>query len=227
MAKARILYADDEERMRELVSDFLTAGGYEVVTVPDGRGAVDTFVSDGGFDLVILDIMMPHMDGHEALKEIKKEDPKVLTILLTAKSGEYDELLGFSLGVDEYIKKPFAPKVLVARVSALLKRIGDEGDAGGVYEAFGVRVDTASREVTVEGREITLTGKEYEMLLFFIRNKGIAFTRDRILNAVWDYDYEGDRRTVDTFVKTLRSKLGNKGSLIQTVWSVGYKFEGP
>lgn len=224
MSKGRILFADDEARMRELVSDFLTADGFSVVQVSNGKEAVDTFVSDGNIDLVILDIMMPLMNGYEALKRIK-EERDVPVILLTAKTGEYDELKGFNVGTDEYIKKPFRPKILVARVNALLKRSATSKDDNEVLSSSGIVLDFGRQTVSVDGNPVDLTVKEFELLAYFIRNKSLALSRDKILENVWDYDYLGDERTVDTHVKKLRSKLGEKGSLIKTVWAFGYKFE--
>lgn len=224
MSKGRILFADDEARMRELVSDFLTADGFSVVQVSNGKEAVDTFVSDSNIDLVILDIMMPLMNGYEALKRIK-EERDVPVILLTAKTGEYDELKGFNVGTDEYIKKPFRPKILVARVNALLKRRVNSIDESEILSSSGIVLDFGRQTVTVDGNPVELTVKEFELLAYFIRNKSLALSRDKILENVWDYDYLGDERTVDTHVKKLRSKLGEKGSLIKTVWAFGYKFE--
>lgn len=224
MSKGRILFADDEARMRELVSDFLTADGFEVFEVSNGLEAVDTFVSNPDIDLVILDIMMPKMDGYEALKRIK-EERDVPVILLTAKTGEYDELKGFNVGTDEYIKKPFRPKILVARVNALLKRKSGASEEGEVLSSNGIVLDFARQTATVDDIPIELTGKEFELLAYFIRNKSLALSRDKILENVWDFDYPGDERTVDTHVKKLRSKLGEKGSLIKTVWAFGYKFD--
>lgn len=220
MSKGVILYADDEIRMCELVSDFLSEEGYEVITVPDGKKALDTFVSREDISLVILDIMMPHMDGYETLKQIRTLRD-VPVILLTAKTGEYDELRGFSLGTDEFIKKPFRPKVLVARVNALLKRHNQKPET---ISADGIVLDEKSHLATVDGKELNLTLKEFELLYYFVLNKNIALSRDTILTNVWDYDYPGDERTVDTHVKKLRSKLGKKGDLIKTVWAYGYKF---
>lgn len=222
MDKGKILYADDEEGMRELVSDFLTADGFSVITACDGRAARDIFLSEGDFSLVILDVMMPGMDGYETLKLIKKEK-NVPVILLTAKTGEYDELRGFSIGADEYIKKPFRPKILVARVNAVLSRKGVGKEE--ILSGGGIEISTEHHSVSVNGEALELTGKEFELLSYFLRNKNMALSRDQILNGVWEMDFYGDERTVDTHVKKLRSKLGAAGEHIKTVWAFGYKFE--
>lgn len=222
MDKGKILYADDEEGMRELVSDFLTADGFSVVTACDGRAARDIFLSEGDFSLVILDVMMPGMDGYETLKLIKKEK-NIPVILLTAKTGEYDELRGFSIGADEYIKKPFRPKILVARVNAVLSRKGMGKEE--ILSGGGIEISTEHHSVSVNGEALELTGKEFELLSYFLRNKNMALSRDQILNGVWEMDFYGDERTVDTHVKKLRSKLGGAGEHIKTVWAFGYKFE--
>lgn len=223
MSKGLIIYADDEERMRRLVSDFLTADGYNVITCADGKEAVDTFDSNPDAALVILDIMMPRMNGLKALEKIRALR-NVPVILLTAKGGEYDELLGFRLGVDEYIVKPVRPKILVARVNALLNRSGS-GPKEKVIEAGGIHIDVPNRSVSVEGSKVELTGKEFDLLIHFITNKNIVCSRESILESVWDHDYFGDERTVDTHVKKLRAKLKKSGEHIKTVWAVGYKFE--
>lgn len=222
--KGTILFADDEERMRDLISDFLSAEGYTVLTAKDGKEAWDTFVSQVDIKLVILDVMMPHMDGYQVLKEIKKTRD-VPVILLTAKTGEYDELKGFDEGVDEYIKKPFRPKILVARVNAIINRYNINTKESDKLEAFGVVINKSTHQVLCDNESIELTSKEFELLEYFIINKKIALSRDMILENVWGYDYLGDGRTVDTHVKNLRNKLKDKGSLIKTVWSFGYKFE--
>ena len=223
MNELKILVVDDESRMRKLVKDFLTRAGYQVLEAQDGEEAVDTFYSTKGINLLVLDVMMPKMDGWEVVKEIRKVS-KVPIIMLTAKDQEQDELLGFDLGVDEYISKPFSPKILVARVNAILRRAnvlggGDEIDAGGIV------IDKAAHQVKIDGKEIELSFKEFELLSYFVENQGIALSREKILNNVWDYDYFGDARTIDTHVKKLRSKLGEKGNYIKTIWGMGYKFE--
>ena len=223
MDKVKILVVDDESRMRKLVSDFLTRKDYQVVEAADGQEAVDIFFEQNDIKLVILDVMMPKMDGWEVLKEIRSYS-KVPVIMLTAKSDERDELNGFELGVDEYISKPFSPKILVARVDALLRRsnlITEEAK----IEAGGIVLDKASHTVTIDGALIELSFKEFELLSYFMENRGLALSREKILNHVWNYDYFGDARTIDTHVKKLRSKMGDKGECIKTIWGMGYKFE--
>lgn len=223
MDKSKILVVDDESRMRKLVRDFLVKNNYEVVEAADGEEALDLFFEKNDIDLVILDVMMPKMDGWQVCREIRAYS-KVPIIMLTAKSDERDELLGFELGVDEYISKPFSPKILVARVEAILRRTG-QAAAETIVEAGGIRLDKQAHSVTVEGKPIDLSYKEFELLAYFMENKGIALSREKILNSVWNYDYFGDARTIDTHVKKLRSKMGNKGELIKTIWGMGYKFE--
>ncbi len=223
MAEKKILVVDDEARMRKLVKDFLSMHGYTVVEAGDGEEAMDIFYSDRDIILVILDVMMPKMDGWQTAKEIRASS-KVPIIMLTAKDTERDELMGFDLGVDEYISKPFSPKVLVARVEAILRRTNPEENE--LLTAGGISMDRSARTVTVDGRPVELSYKEFELLSYFMDNKGIALSRENILNNVWNYDYFGDARTIDTHVKKLRSKLGDKGELIKTIWGMGYKFEG-
>ena len=223
MERLKILVVDDESRMRKLVKDFLTKSNYDVVEAEDGAQAVDIFFEQNDIALIILDVMMPKMDGWQVCKEIR-EYSKVPIIMLTAKSDERDELLGFELGVDEYISKPFSPKILVARVEAILRRTS-QLNADEVLEAGGISISKAAHSVTVDGESVDLSYKEFELLTYFIENKGIALSREKILNSVWNYDYFGDARTIDTHVKKLRSKLGNKGDLIKTIWGMGYKFE--
>lgn len=223
MSKAKILVVDDEQRMRKLVTDFLHHEDYTVVEAKDGEEAIDLFFSDNTIELVILDVMMPKMDGWEVLREIRKHS-RTPVIMLTAKSDERDELQGFELGVDEYISKPFSPKILMARVEAVLRRYGSAGNE--IIEASGIKIDKASHEVSIGDSIIELSVKEFELLSYLITNKGIALSREKILNNVWNYDYFGDARTIDTHVKKLRAKLGEKGDLIKTIWGVGYKFEG-
>ncbi|MCR5398324.1 MAG: response regulator transcription factor [Lachnospiraceae bacterium] len=222
MDKTTILVVDDEERMRRLVGDFLTKKGYSVMEAADGEQAVDLFLNNSDIALIILDVMMPKMDGYSAVREIRQYS-SVPIIMLTAKSTERDELQGFELGVDEYVTKPFSPKILVARVEAILRRTTGEGGMD-VLEEGGIRVDKAAHTVLVEGQNIDLSFKEFELLTFFMENKGIALSREKILNHVWNYDYFGDARTVDTHVKKLRSKLGSAGDNIKTIWGMGYKF---
>lgn len=223
MDKLKILVVDDESRMRKLVRDFLVKSNYEVLEAEDGAAALDIFFETDDIDLVILDVMMPRMDGWQVCKEIRAYS-KVPIIMLTAKSDERDELLGFELGVDEYISKPFSPKILVARVEAILRRTS-QVSADTLLEAGGIRIDKAAHSVTVDGQPVELSYKEFELLSYFMENKGIALSREKILNSVWNYDYFGDARTIDTHVKKLRSKMGEKGDLIKTIWGMGYKFE--
>ena len=223
MDKLKIMVVDDESRMRKLVKDFLVKSGYEVVEAEDGAQALDIFYEQNDIALIILDVMMPKMDGWQVCREVR-EYSKVPIIMLTAKSDERDELLGFELGVDEYISKPFSPKILVARVEAILRRTSQIG-ADEIIEAGGISVNKAAHSVTADGESVELSYKEFELLTYFMENKGIALSREKILNSVWNYDYFGDARTIDTQVKKLRSKLGKKGDLIKTIWGMGYKFE--
>ncbi len=222
MDKLKVLVVDDEDRMRKLLSDFLKIRDFEVVEAADGEQAIDVFFSDKDIALIILDVMMPKMDGWEVLKTIR-EHSKVPVIMLTARSEETDELKGFEYGADEYISKPFSPKILVARVEAILRRSGMSQDE--VVRIGGIEVDKSAHTVRVDDRELELSFKEYELLLYFIENKGIALSREKILNNVWNYDYFGDARTIDTHVKKLRAKLGDKGEYIKTIWGMGYKFD--
>lgn len=223
MDKLKILVVDDESRMRKLVRDFLEKQDYEVLEAADGEEAVDIFFKEKEIALILLDVMMPKMDGWKVLREIRQYS-KVPIIMLTARGDERDELLGFNLGVDEYISKPFSPKILVARVDAVLRRSG-AASAEEVIEAAGIRIDKTAHQVTIDGRNVELSFKEFELLSYFVENKGIALSREKILNAVWNYDYFGDARTIDTHVKKLRSKMGEKGNLIKTIWGMGYKFD--
>ena len=224
MEKSKILVVDDESRMRKLVRDFLVKNNYEVVEAADGEEALDLFFEINDIDLVILDVMMPKMDGWQVCREIRAYS-KAPIIMLTAKSDERDELLGFELGVDEYISKPFSPKILVARVEAILRRTGQAAGEM-IVEAGGIRLDKQAHSVMVEGKPVDLSYKEFELLAYFMENRGIALSREKILNSVWNYDYFGDAITIDTHVKKLRSKMGEKGELIKTIWGMGYKFEG-
>lgn len=223
MERLKILVVDDESRMRKLVSDFLVKNNYEVVEAQDGAQALDLFFELNDIALVILDVMMPKVDGWQVCREIRAYS-RVPIIMLTAKADERDELLGFELGVDEYISKPFSPKILVARVEAILRRTSQAG-ADQVLEAGGIRIDKAAHSVTVDGVSVELSYKEFELLAYFMENRGIALSREKILNSVWNYDYFGDARTIDTHVKKLRNKMGQKGELIKTIWGMGYKFE--
>ncbi len=222
MDKLKILVVDDESRMRKLVKDFLVRKNYEVIEAENGEQAVDLFFADKDISLIILDIMMPKMDGWQVCKEIRQYS-KVPIIMLTAKGDEKDELQGFELGVDEYISKPFSPKILVARVEAVLRRTVAADEE--VIEIGGITLDKAAHLVKIDGASIDLSFKEFELLSYFVANKGVALSRERILNNVWNYDYFGDARTIDTHVKKLRSKMGEKGDCIKTIWGLGYKFE--
>ena len=222
MDKIKILVVDDESRMRKLVKDFLANKGFYVEEAGDGEEAVDKFFAQKDIALVLLDVMMPKMDGWEVLKTIRKYS-QVPVIMLTARSEERDELQGFSLGVDEYISKPFSPKILVARVEAILRRSNASG--GDALSVGGILIDKAAHQVTIDGKEVELSFKEFELLSYFVENQGIALSREKILNNVWNYDYFGDARTIDTHVKKLRSKMGDKGDYIKTIWGMGYKFE--
>ena len=222
MERTKILVVDDESRMRKLVHDFLAKSNYEVIEAENGEEAVDIFFEQKNIELIILDVMMPKMDGWQVCKEIRQYS-SVPIIMLTAKSDERDELLGFELGVDEYISKPFSPKILVARVEAILRRAGTV--AAETTEIGGIVLDKSAHQVSVDGQFIELSVKEFELLSYFIDNKGVALSRERILNNVWNYDYFGDARTIDTHVKKLRSKMGEKGDYIKTIWGMGYKFE--
>ena len=223
MAVQKILVVDDEARMRKLVSDFLVREGFEVLEAEDGEKAMDLFYSNKDIALVILDVMMPKMDGWQVLREIR-ESSQVPVIMLTARADEKDELRGFELGVDEYVTKPFSPRTLVARVNAILRRTGakDENDR---IELSGIVLDKSAHQVTIDGQPVELSFKEFELLEYFMENNKIALSREKILNHVWNYDYFGDARTIATHVKKLRSKLGAKGELIKTIWGMGYKLE--
>ena len=223
MDTLKILVVDDESRMRKLVKDFLTKKNFQVLEAGNGEEAMDIFYEEKDIALIILDVMMPKMDGWEVCREIRKNS-KVPIIMLTARSDERDELLGFDLGVDEYISKPFSPKILVARVEAILRRTG-QNNPEDVISAGGIVIDKAAHLATVDGKPMELSFKEFELLTYFLENQGIALSREKILNNVWNYDYFGDARTIDTHVKKLRSKLGDKGEYIKTIWGMGYKFE--
>lgn len=223
MDRYKILVVDDESRMRKLVKDFLVRSDYIVYEAQDGREAVDIFFEKNDISLVLLDIMMPNMDGWQVCKEIRQYS-QVPIIMLTAKGDERDELQGFKLGVDEYITKPFSPKILVARVEAILRR-SNQAAGESLLEADGIVIDKSAHEVTIEGKVIDLSYKEFELLSYFVENRGIALSREKILNHVWNYDFFGDARTIDTHVKKVRSKMGEKGKLIKTIWGMGYKFE--
>lgn len=218
----KILVVDDESRIRKIIRDFLVREGYAVCEAEDGEAALDIFCSNNDIDLIIMDVMMPKMDGWQLCKEVRKLS-KVPILMLTAKSEEQDELKGFELGVDEYISKPFSPKILTARVNALLRRT--TGDDEEILDIAGITVNKIAHTVTIDGKEIDLSFKEFELLTYFMENRGVALSREKILNNVWNYDYYGDARTIDTHVKKLRSKMGEKGKFISTIWGMGYKFE--
>ena len=223
MDRLKILVVDDESRMRKLVKDFLEREGFRVLEVGDGMEAMDIFYENNDIALLILDVMMPKMDGWQVCREVRQSS-KVPIIMLTARSEERDELQGFDLGVDEYISKPFSPKILVARVQAILRRTNalfaeEQLDAGGIV------IDKAAHMVTIDGKQVDLSYKEFELLSYFVENQGLALSREKILNSVWNYDYFGDARTIDTHVKKLRNKMGDKGDYIKTIWGMGYKFE--
>ncbi len=223
MEKLRILVVDDESRMRKLVKDFLIKNNYDVIEAEDGAQALDLFYKDKEIALIILDIMMPKMNGWQVCKEIR-DHSQVPIIMLTAKAEERDELQGFQLGVDEYITKPFSPKILVARVEAVLKR-SRQNIEDGVLASGGIVLNKSAHVVLIDDESIDLSYKEFELLTYFMENEGIALSREKILNHVWNYDYFGDARTIDTHVKKLRSKMGKKGDVIKTIWGMGYKFE--
>ena len=223
MFNIKILVVDDESRMRKLVKDFLEREGFEVLEAGDGMEAMEIFYEEKEIALIILDVMMPKMDGWQVCREVRQSS-KVPIIMLTARSEERDELQGFDLGIDEYISKPFSPKILVARVEAVLRRTHGI-DASSVMDAGGIEIDKSAHMVKIDGKEIDLSFKEFELLTYFVENQGIALSREKILNNVWNYDYFGDARTIDTHVKKLRNKLGDKGNYIKTIWGMGYKFE--
>ncbi len=221
----KILVVDDEMRLRKLVHDFLVRADYEVIEAADGQEALNIFYANSDLSLIILDVMMPKKNGYEVLTEIRQES-NIPVIMLTAKGEEDDELKGFSSGADEYISKPFSPKVLVARVQAVLKRAGGSlASEDSVISIGGIDLSVDAHEVHIDGKRIELSVKEFELLEYFIKNRGLALSREKILSSVWDYDYFGDARTIDTHVKKLRSKMGDKGSYIKTIWGMGYKFE--
>ena len=222
MESLKVLVVDDESRMRKLVKDFLSDKGFQVIEAADGEEAVDIFFNQKDISLILLDVMMPRMDGWEVLKTIRQYS-QVPIIMLTARAEERDELQGFELGVDEYISKPFSPKILTARVEAILRR--SKVAVSEVINVGGICIDKAAHQVTVDGKNVDLSYKEFELMTYFAENQGIALSREKILNNVWNYDYFGDARTIDTHVKKLRSKLGSKGDYIKTIWGMGYKFE--
>ncbi len=223
MERLKILVVDDESRMRKLVRDFLVKDGYDVLEAGDGEEALEIFFGQKDIALVVLDVMMPKLDGWQVCREVRALS-KVPIIMLTARSDERDELQGFQMGVDEYISKPFSPKILVARIEAILRRTNQLA-ADAVLSCGGIRIDKAAHQVMIDDRNVDLSYKEFELLVYFVENKGIALSREKILNNVWNYDYFGDARTIDTHVKKLRSKMGEKGEMIKTIWGMGYKLE--
>ena len=223
METLKVLVVDDESRMRKLVRDFLVKKDFEVLEASDGAEAIDIFFEENDIALLILDVMMPKMDGWQVCREIRKYS-KVPIIMLTAKSDERDELLGFELGVDEYITKPFSPKILVARVEAILRRTNAISSEE-ILRAGAIEINRAAHQVLIDGKNVDLSYKEFELLTYFVENQGLALSREKILNRVWNYDYYGDARTIDTHVKKLRSKMGERGEYIKTIWGMGYKFE--
>lgn len=223
MDKLKVLVVDDESRMRKLVKDFLAKQNFEVLEAGDGEEALEIFFKEKDIALVLLDVMMPKLDGWQVCREIRNYS-RVPIIMLTAKGDERDELQGFDLGVDEYITKPFSPKILVARVEAILRR-SNRLMSEDVLSVGGIELDKSAHQVTIGGQSVELSYKEFELLAYFMENQGLALSREKILNNVWNYDYFGDARTIDTHVKKLRSKLGEKGEMIKTIWGMGYKFE--
>ncbi len=223
MDKLKILVVDDESRMRKLVRDFLVKSNYTVLEAEDGEQAVDLFFREKGIALIVLDVMMPRMDGWQVCREIRAYS-QVPIIMLTARGDEQDELQGFQLGVDEYISKPFSPKILVARIEAILRRT-QSAESDGLLSCGGIVIDRTAHQVMIDGQPVELSYKEFELLTYFVENRGIALSREKILNNVWNYDYFGDARTIDTHVKKLRSKMGAKGDMIKTIWGMGYKLE--
>ena len=223
MENSNILVVDDESRMRKLLKDFLSAKGYQILEAEDGEKAIEVFeMNKNKIKLILLDVMMPKLDGWSVLRKIRQES-NVPVIMLTARGEEQDELFGFELGVDEYISKPFSPKILVARVEAILKRV--YGDSKQVKDYDGIVIDQEGRTVKVDGKTIDLSLREYELLKYLLDNENIALSRDKILNNVWNYDYYGDSRTIDSHIKKIRHKLGKKGKNIETIRGIGYKFE--
>ena len=219
-----ILVVDDEDRMRKLIKDFLTNKGYHILEAEDGEKALEVYQQNQSkIMLILLDVMMPKLDGWSVLRQIRQSNKEVPIIMLTARGEEQDELFGFELGVDEYISKPFSPKILVARVEAILKRTGKDNKE--VKDFGGIQIDKEGRTVTVDGKPVELSLREYELLVYLVKNENIALSRDKILNNVWNYDYYGDSRTIDSHIKKIRHKLGKKGKYIETIRGIGYKFE--
>ena len=223
MSEECILVVDDESRMRKLIKDFLKVKGFSILEAEDGEKAIEIFEqNENKINLILLDVMMPKLDGWSVLRQIRQKS-QVPIIMLTARGEEQDELFGFELGVDEYISKPFSPKILVARVEAILKRVN--GDKKEIKDIGGILIDREGRTVKVDGKLIELSLREYELLTYLVDNENIALSREKILNNVWNYDYYGDSRTIDSHIKKIRHKLGKKGKYIQTIRGIGYKFE--
>ncbi len=224
MGDATILVVDDESRMRKLIKDFLIQKNFNIIEAEDGEKALKSYEENKEkIDLILLDVMMPKLDGWSVLRNIRQDNKKLPIVMLTARAEEQDELFGFELGVDEYITKPFSPKILVARVEAILKRA--KPDAKELKSYDGIVIDNEGRTVTVDGKQVELSFREYELLKYLLDNENIALSRDKILNTVWNYDYYGDSRTIDSHIKKIRHKLGKKGKHIQTIRGIGYKFE--
>ena len=224
MIEESILVVDDEARMRKLIKDFLSNKGYHIIEAEDGEKALEEYEkNESKIMLILLDVMMPKLDGWSVLRQIRQTNKEVPIIMLTARGEEQDELFGFELGVDEYISKPFSPKILVARVEAILKRVSKNENE--VKNYGGIEINKEGRTVSVDGKQIELSLREYELLTYLVENENIALSRDKILNSVWNYDYYGDSRTIDSHVKKIRHKLGKKGKYIKTIRGVGYKFE--
>ena len=224
MGDATILVVDDESRMRKLIKDFLIQKNFNIIEAEDGEKALKSYEENKEkIDLILLDVMMPKLDGWSVLRNIRQDNKKLPIVMLTARAEEQDELFGFELGVDEYITKPFSPKILVARVEAILKRA--KPDAKELKSYDGIIIDNEGRTVTVDGKQVELSFREYELLKYLLDNENIALSRDKILNTVWNYDYYGDSRTIDSHIKKIRHKLGKKGKHIQTIRGIGYKFE--
>ena len=217
-----ILVVDDEENIRQLVRKYANFEGYKVTEAADGMEALE-ICRQCSFDLIIMDVMMPELDGFSALRRIRQQDRRTPVLMLSARGEEYDRIHGFELGVDDYVVKPFSPKELMLRVSAILRRAGSHEDLRELYTVEGITADFTGRRVLVDGREADMSPKEYDLFFYLVKNRGIALTRDKLLNDVWGYDFYGDERVVDTHIKNLRKKLGI--DFIQTIRGVGYKIE--
>ena len=222
MSNLTVLVVDVEARMRKLIKDFLIKDGFKILEAEDGEKALEVYDKNKkDISLILLDVMMPKIDGWTVLKFIREDNKKIPIVMLTARAEEQDELLGFELGVDEYITKPFSPKILVARVGAILKRTKKEED---IISCDGIVIDNIARIVTVDKKNVELSLREYELLKYLMENKNVALSRDKILNTVWKFDFYGDSRTIDSHIKKVRHKLGKKGKHIETIRGIGYKF---